>query len=156
MASEAALAVSPGTSELGGGGGAAEAPGQESAGERGARWRARGLNILEGTSIYRNAGPRLRTRGRARGDCALVWGRVSGCELAYARGQRTALELGLPAPGGWTRCPEGESFSGKGVALRGVVRGRGEPGGIWGIPEMPGYWGPMLRADYSGFRFSAL
>ena len=40
---------------------------------------------------------RISRRGREDGGLALlVWGRVSGFELAYARGQRTAPELGLP------------------------------------------------------------
>lgn len=72
------------------------------------------LNTLEETSISRTASPHLWTRERGWGACALVWGQVSGCELAYASEQRTAPELGLPGPRGWTRCSEGESPSWKG------------------------------------------
>lgn len=82
--------------------------------------------------------------------CALVWGKVSGCELAYALGQKTAPELGLPGPGGWTRLSEGEPLPGKGVRCE-VVFGVMESWvGFGGLLRCQG-WGPMLRTDCSGF-----
>lgn len=45
----------------------------------------------------------------------MVWGRVSGCELAYARGLEDSPGVGLPGPRGWTRLSEGDPLPRKGV-----------------------------------------
>lgn len=60
----------------------------------------------------------------------MVWGRVSGFELAYARGQRTAPELGLPGPKGVDSMQRASPFQERVLPCEVLFGGRGEPVGF--------------------------
>lgn len=69
-----------------------------------------GLNTLEGTSISGTEGPRFQFWEREWGACALVWGRVSCFELAYARVRGQPQNWGSRAPGGRLGAPRAIPF----------------------------------------------
>lgn len=75
---------------------------------------------------------RISRRGREDGGLALlVWGRVSGFELAYARGQRTVPELGLPGPKGVDSMQRASPFQERVLpceVLLGAVKSRWDSG----------------------------